>query len=303
MCFHRIHYCVALIFGNHNAYIVFHKDVYKGFIFIYDIYMNKKYTITDLIDVMARLRDPETGCPWDKEQTYETILPCTIEEVYEVADAIDNKDYDNLQEELGDLLFQVIYYAQFAHEENRFDFNDIVNGITSKMISRHPHVFGSEHANDAEHVKDIWEVQKAKEKKANPDASALDGVPLALPGVKRAQKIQKKAAKTGFEWANAEDVLDKFEEEIKEMREAISNGDEAEIKDELGDLFFVLTNFGRKLGVDCEEAIRHANLKFERRFRGMETQARQKNIVFSELTLDEQDVLWEGEKEKERKVS
>ena len=257
--------------------------------------------IQKLLDVMARQRNPDGGCPWDLEQDFATIAPYTIEEAYEVADAIDRKDMNALKEELGDLLFQTVYHAQMASEEGAFTFDDVVEGITAKMISRHPHVFGTDKAASAADVeKRIWEDQKAKEKADKGHESILDDVPRALPAIRRAQKIQNRAARVGFEWPSALNVLDKFEEEIAEMREAIEGGRKDEILDELGDLFFVLVNFGRMLGADCEESMRQANNKFERRFRGIEHALKAMNVDINDASLEQMEELWVAEKKKER---
>lgn len=253
----------------------------------------------DLLAVMARLRNPDGGCPWDLEQDFRTIAPYTIEEAYEVADAIDQGDMKALKEELGDLLFQVIYHAQMAAEAGDFTFADVVSGVTEKMIRRHPHVFGDAKAADAADVeKRIWEQQKDKEK--GPRASILDDVPLALPALRRAQKLQNRAARVGFEWEKPADVLDKMEEELAEMRAALASGREEEIKDELGDLFFVLTNFGRMLGLDCEEALRQGNAKFERRFKGIECELKARNITLADASLALMESIWQEQKKKER---
>jgi MazG family protein len=253
-----------------------------------------------LLEVMERLRDPETGCPWDKEQDFKSIVKYTLEEAYEVAEAIENEDMDEIKSELGDLLFQVVYYAQMAKEEKAFDFHDVIDEITEKMIRRHPHVFADGKADKAQDVNAIWEAEKKKEAKKlsqdNNPPSALDNIPLALPAIKRGQKIQQRAAKTGFEWPEAYQVLDKFEEELQELREAMASGQQEKIIDELGDVFFVLTNFGRKLGVDCESSMAAANRKFENRFRGMEIAAREQGKVFTECDLDEQETLWVEQK-------
>lgn len=258
--------------------------------------------IKKLLDVMRSLRNPDGGCPWDLEQDFQSIAPYTIEEAYEVADAIDRKDYKDLQDELGDLLLQVVYHSQMASEEKFFDFQDVVDGVTEKMIHRHPHVFGDEAAKTASDVDVLWEARKDKESKRKQSNSALDDVTLHLPALKRAQKLQKRAASTGFEWDQAVDVLDKFEEEIKEMRQALSSGKDAEIVDELGDLFFVLTNFGRMLGQDCEETLRQSNRKFERRFRGMEEDALKQGLAFKAMSLREKEELWQQQKNKEKEL-
>lgn len=229
---------------------------------------DKKYTLDDLISVMRALRTPETGCPWDLEQDFKTIIPYTLEEAYEVADAIDREDMADLREELGDLLFQSVYHAQMASEGGHFDLHDVVHDITAKMISRHPHVFGDDKAASAEDVNAIWEERK-KEEKAKRE-SALDGVTAALPGLLKAQKLQKRAAKVGFEWPDVTHVLDKLEEEIAEMREAVAKNDLENQAEELGDILFLLANYGRMLDINAEEALRQCNNKFEKRFRGVE---------------------------------
>jgi len=263
---------------------------------------NKKATLEDLLAVMARLRNPDGGCPWDLEQDFATIAPYTIEEAYEVADAIDRGDRAALKEELGDLLFQVVYHAQMAAEDGDFTFGDVVQVVTAKMISRHPHVFGdAQAANAADVEKRIWEDQKAKEKAGKGHESILDDVPLALPALRRAQKLQNRAARVGFEWPEVTQVLDKMDEEVAEMREALASGRKEEIIDELGDLFFVLTNFGRMLGADCEETLRQANRKFERRFRGVETALKSQGVKPEDATLEQMEELWVAEKKKEKK--
>jgi len=263
-----------------------------------------KNQIEKLIDVMARLRQPHGGCPWDLEQDFKSIAPYTIEEAYEVVDAIDRNDMDELKDELGDLLFQVVYHAQMATEAGHFAFGDVVEAITTKMIHRHPHVFGDAKAQTAADVEQgIWEQQKDKESKRQAAESILDDVPRALPAIKRAQKIQNRAARVGFEWPEATNVLDKMEEEIAEMREAIANGQKEEILDELGDLFFVLVNFGRMLGADCEESLRQGNNKFERRFKGIERALKSSNTDIKDASLAQMEALWIEEKKKERKAS
>jgi len=236
--------------------------------------------------VMTRLRDPDTGCPWDVEQTNKTILKHTIEEAYEVADAIEHGSNDDLKDELGDLLFQVIFYAQMASEKGEFNFDDIAQGVADKMVSRHPHVFGDETASSADDVHAIWDTQKDKEQQGN---GALDGVTRALPALLRAQKLQKKAAKTGFEWRNSNDAFLKVQEEINEFKEADNAIDKEE---EFGDLLFALVNFGRMEGLDAEEALRKANNKFIKRFEGMERD----NPNFKNLSLSEMLAAWKKQK-------
>lgn len=253
-----------------------------------------------LLEVMARLRDPDNGCPWDREQTYSTIVPHTIEEAYEVADAIAREDWTELQAELGDLLFQVVFYAQIAREEGRFDFNDVAHGIVEKMIRRHPHVFADErYATAAEQIA-AWERIKAAEKPGQP-TGVLDGIPLALPALTRAVKLQKKAARVGFDWGAVEPVLAKIEEEIAEIRHEIASAAPPErLADELGDVLFACANLARHLQIDPEAAVRGTNAKFEWRFRRIEAWLAEEGRTPTESTLAEMDALWERAKGDER---
>lgn len=260
----------------------------------------QRYTINDLITVMRDLRHPETGCPWDIEQDFKSIAPHTLEESYEVIDAIDRGNMDDLREELGDLLFQSVYHAQMADEGGHFNLSDVIHDITAKMISRHPHVFGDEKAASAADVNAIWDKRKDIEKGINAQSSALDGVTAALPSLLKAQKLQKKAAKVGFEWPNALHVLDKLEEEIAEMREAITNNDLDNQEEELGDILFLLANYGRMLGINTEEALRRCNLKFESRFRGLEQDLRHAGKDLPQTSLEEMMNAWNAQKVKER---
>ncbi len=253
----------------------------------------KSHPIDRLIAVMAALRDPDNGCPWDLEQTFQTIVPYTIEEAYEVAGAIDNNDMDNLREELGDLLLQPIYHAQMTSEQQAFDIYDVINDITDKMISRHPHVFGNENAYSPEDVNIIWDQQKTLEKDKTTPKSALNDVPKALPAALRAQKLQKKAAKTGFEWPNTDDVLEKLQEELQELRKARTQDEKLE---EFGDILFVMVNYARMLGLNAEEALRQSNAKFEKRFKGMENDLKAENKMLNDLTLEEMLKCWEKQK-------
>ncbi len=259
--------------------------------------MDKKqnYTINDLKEVMRELRTPDTGCPWDLEQTFQSISPHTLEEAYEVADAIDRNNMADLKEELGDLLFQSVYHAQLASEEEHFDLDDVIHDITHKMISRHPHVFGDGTAHSSQDVDAIWDQQKEKEK--SQQESALDGITNALPSLLKAQKLQKKAAKVGFEWPDATYVLDKLEEEIAEMREAIKNQDLENQKEELGDILFLLANYGRMLGINTEESLRQCNNKFIKRFQGIEADLEKENLRVSDVNLKKLEQLWNKQKE------
>jgi ATP diphosphatase len=226
--------------------------------------------IENLLEVMRRLRDPESGCPWDLEQDFSTIAPYTIEEGYEVADAIEREAWDELQGELGDLLFQVVFHVQLAAEKGYFGFDEVAAGITDKLVRRHPHVFGDADAKDAAEVREGWEEIKARERAAHPDSSAMAGVARALPALKRAQKLGARAAGVGFDWSDRRGVEAKIQEEIEELSVAIGTRDSARIEEEMGDLLFSVVNLARHVDIDAEQALASANRKFERRFRAME---------------------------------
>lgn len=245
-----------------------------------------------LTQIMVRLRDKETGCPWDIEQDFRSILPHTLEEAYEVADAIEREDFDDLKEELGDLLLQVVFHAQMAKEEGLFSIDDVLTELNDKLVRRHPHVFGDENAYAASDVEDIWEAEKAKEKHAEVNKSALDGVTKHLPALLRAQKLQKKAAKTGFEWQSLSGFIDKCHEELDELKEAISACNPDDIEDELGDVLFCFVNLARHLKVNAEESLRKANNKFINRFNKMEYLAQKESKVISDLSVDQMLNLW-----------
>jgi ATP diphosphatase len=266
-----------------------------------------------LVEIMAALREPETGCPWDVEQTFATIAPYTLEEAYEVVEAIQNDDMPNLEEELGDLLLQVVYHAQMAQEAGHFTYGDVVEGITRKMIRRHPHVFGDAEARTAGMAKGTWERIKAEEKAekarryealgiARPTAKSgiLADIPDALPALVRAEKIQSKVAKVGFDWDDPLLVLDKLEEEIAEAREAIAGGQLSEIADEIGDLLFTIVNLARHVGIDSENALRQCNAKFSRRFGYIETSLASENSTPLEASLEKMEELWQAAKAAER---
>nr|WP_225776677.1 nucleoside triphosphate pyrophosphohydrolase [Pseudomonas sp. Marseille-Q3773] len=269
------------------------------------------YTLDDLLHLMARLRDPQYGCPWDLQQNYASIVPHTIEEAYEVADTIERGDFEHLQGELGDLLFQVVYYSQLAREEGRFEFDGVVDSITRKLIRRHPHVFptGELYApvdtpslSEAQ-VKSRWEEIKAEERaeKSQPEQlSLLDDVPAALPALSRAAKLQKRAATVGFDWPAALPVLDKVREELDEVLQAMADGDSDALEDEIGDLLFATVNLARHLKHDPEHALRRANRKFERRFRFIEQALRDSGRPIEDCSLDELDALW-GEAKRQEK--
>ena len=267
--------------------------------------------ISRLIEIMAALRAPVGGCPWDVEQTFSTIAPYTIEEAYEVADAIQRGDPDDLREELGDLLLQVVYHARMAEEEGEFAFADVVEAITAKMIRRHPHVFGDEKARSAGMAKGMWEKIKAGEKAQkraarlarglDPEDNGkgyLDGVPLALPALTRALKLQEKAARVGFDWGEAAPILDKIEEEIGELREAMATGEAQSISDEFGDMLFALVNLGRHLRLDAEAALAGTNDKFRNRFHYIERELDRQGRALEAATLEEMEKLWQQAKNK-----
>ncbi|MFK7840355.1 MAG: nucleoside triphosphate pyrophosphohydrolase [Bdellovibrionales bacterium] len=261
---------------------------------------NNNHPIQELIKVMRKLRDPNGGCPWDLEQNFKTIAPYTIEEAYEVAEAIDNDDMDNLREELGDLLLQPIYHAQMASEKGHFNINDVINDVTEKMISRHPHVFGDKNAQTSSDVDAIWDQKKDQENQKLNYQSALDGVPKALPAALRAQKLQKKAAKVGFEWKQPEDVLDKLNEELLELKEAKADNNHEHMLEEFGDVLFLVVNYGRMLGLSAEEALRQCNHKFTNRFKGLEFDIQKEGKEMKDLELDELLQLWGAQKLKEK---
>lgn len=259
----------------------------------------------DLVALMARLRDPEAGCPWDMAQTFRTIAPYTIEEAYEVADAIERNDMGELKGELGDLLFQSVFHARMAEEAGHFDIDDVVRGLVDKMVERHPHVFASVTIADADAQTRAWETTKAAERARKVQdgmPSAIDGVALGLPALMRAEKLAKRAARVGFDWPSPEPVFHKLQEEIQELKEAIAAPvrDEGHVAEELGDILFVVANLCRKLSVDPEEALRAANSKFGKRFRAMEGLARTRGQDFAALSLEEQEALWTDVKTAER---
>lgn len=266
--------------------------------------------IEGLLHIMAALRDPQGGCPWDVQQTFATIAPYTVEEAYEVADAIDRGDLPALKDELGDLLLQVVFHARIAQEQGAFDFGEVVASISDKMVRRHPHVFGDADVADADAQTVAWEELKRREREAAGDAdtSALAGISRGLPEWQRALKLQKRAARVGFDWPDPAPVFDKLHEEIDEVRaefDALAAAPDdpqvqARLEDELGDLLFVCTNLARHARVDVGTAMRRANLKFERRFRMMETLAREDGHALAELSLEAQDAYWNRAKAAER---
>jgi MazG family protein len=262
--------------------------------------MTPSKDISRLIEIMAALRDPETGCPWDREQTFASIAPYTIEEAYEVADAIARDDIADLKDELGDLLLQVVYHARMAEEQGAFSFGDVVEAITAKMIRRHPHVFGSHAERAAGVAPGFWERAKAAENSGNPNSGILDDVPAALPALTRAIKLQNKAAKVGFDWPSLVPVFAKLNEELAELEAAIAEAkdkaDRAAIEEEFGDLLFVVANIARHLKLDPEAALRAANEKFARRFRYIEQQLAARGSSPAQSNLAEMDALWDEAK-------
>ena len=261
-----------------------------------------------LLDIMAALRDPERGCPWDQKQTFATIAPYTIEEAYEVADAIERGAMDDLKEELGDLLLQVVYHARMAEEEGAFAFPDVAEAIASKMIRRHPHVFGEGGGDGGAHQ---WEAIKKQEREAKapqngpaPQPSLFEDVPAGLPALAKSQKLQRRAARMGFDWPSVQPILDKVDEELAELRAEIAGpkapGKEQRQFEEFGDLLFVMVNLGLRLGIDAEAALRAANTKFIRRMESMAAQARENGLGLETMTLDEMQALWDRAKETEK---
>jgi ATP diphosphatase len=258
-----------------------------------------------LLRIMARLRDPECGCPWDLQQDFSSIAPYTIEEAYEVADAIERGDLDDLREELGDLLLQVVFHAQMAAEQGSFDFAAVAGAISDKMLARHPHVFADAAVRDAAAQSEAWEQAKADERAARGerDSSVLAGIARGLPEWMRALKLQKRAARLGFDWPSPEPVFAKLHEEIDELRAEFAStqpGRQERLEDELGDVLFVAANLARHAGVDPGCALRRANAKFERRFRRMEQLATERGLALGALPLSEQDRLWDEAKREER---
>lgn len=249
-------------------------------------------SINKLLEVMRALRDPDNGCPWDLEQDFSTIAPYTIEEAYEVADAIERQDFEDLRSELGDLLFQVVFYAQLAEEQGYFSFEDVAAGISDKMVRRHPHVFGSNEERASGKLDGSWEEIKEQERAGAADASALAGVARALPALKRAQKLGKRASRVGFDWPDRRGVKDKIREEMDELEVAISTRDAMHIEEELGDTFFAVVNLARHLDIDPEKALAGANRKFERRFRLMEAAIESDNLNMRDMSLERLDRFW-----------
>ena len=257
-----------------------------------------KRTFDDLVKLMTTLRGPD-GCPWDRKQTLPDLKPYVIEEAYEVVDAIDQDDRRALAEELGDLLLQAVFIAELTREEGTFDIYDSLTAIHDKLVRRHPHVFGEVDAKDAETVLVNWEKLKQDERKGE-NKSVLSGVPQSMPALLKASRLTEKASRVGFDWRRTEDVFDKIDEELRELREAVANGDDAHIHEEIGDLLFTVANIARKVNVNPEEALQSTNRKFIRRFGSMETQVRERGQNLDQLKLEEMDRLWDEAKAAER---
>ena len=254
-------------------------------------------SIQKLLEIMADLRNPETGCPWDRQQDFSTIAPYTVEEAYEVADAIAREDLDGLRDELGDLLFQVAFYARMAEEQGAFDFEDVARGICDKMVRRHPHVFGTPEERQKGPAKDAWHTIKAAERaEKDSNASAIDGVAQAMPALKRAEKLGKRASIVGFDWPNASGARAKIDEELGELAAAQEAGDAENTIEELGDLLFAVVNLSRHLKTDPEQALVAANRKFERRFRSMEAAITGSGQAISDLDIDALESYWQATK-------
>ncbi|MGY4879487.1 nucleoside triphosphate pyrophosphohydrolase [Vreelandella aquamarina] len=273
-----------------------------------------RYQLEDLLTLMAVLRDAQQGCPWDIQQDWDSIVPHTLEEAYEVADAIERRAFDELPGELGDLLFQVVYYAQFGAEEKRFDFHDVVDTLTEKMLRRHPHVFPdgtlasrrppgvSADEVQTQQVNSRWEALKADERadRAQQAPSVLDDVPRTLPALSRAAKLSKRAARVGFDWPDSRGVLDKIREELAEVEEALAAGNQQHAEEEVGDLLFAVTNLARTLGADPEQCLRATNNKFERRFRYVEGELAGAARSLKDASLDEMETHWQAAKAQEK---
>ncbi len=256
--------------------------------------------IDDLIAIMARLRDPEQGCAWDLQQNFDTIIPYTIEEAFEVADAVAARDWAEFREELGDLLLQVVFHARMAQEQQLFDFAEVVATLNAKLVRRHPHVFGEEQDQSLHQIKQNWERIKADERagKGRVHDSALDGVPSGLPALQQATKLQKKASKVGFDWPDAASVWPQVQSELAELADAMAAGEPAAIEEEFGDVLFTLVNLSRHLKLDADLSLRRASDKFSRRFRDMEVEARQAGVQLAQLDAASLEALWRAAKQR-----
>lgn len=265
-----------------------------------------RYDMSDLLRVMARLRDPDTGCPWDIRQDFNSIVPSTLEECYELAQAIEHEDYPHVEEELGDVLFQVIFYAQLGSERGLFSFEHIVDTLVQKLVRRHPHVFLDGEIEGVVldrttigQVRQSWEAIKQSERRGKAQSGVLADLPVALPALPRAQKMQKRAAQVNFDWPDARAVIDKLEEEIRELREAMDGGNADAMEEEMGDVLFTCVNLSRHLGLDAEANLRRASAKFERRFQSMEARASAENHGLESMTAAELEALWQEVKQAE----
>ncbi len=253
------------------------------------------HKIQDFVRLIAKLRDPNGGCPWDLKQNYRSMIPCLLEESYEVIEAIEQNNPQDLKEELGDLLLQVVFFSQLAAEEQKFTFDDVVNNVAEKIIRRHPHVFGEKSAGNEQEALQNWNAMKAEENKDKGHTSILDNIPHAFPALMRAEKLQKRCAKVGFDWRNIEPVIAKIEEELSELKQEINRPHlvQAQVEEELGDLLFAVVNLSRHLKCQPEESLRKANHKFERRFRAVEMKLKQQNKTVEQSSLVEMDMLWD----------
>ena len=249
--------------------------------------------INNLLQTFKRLRDPSQGCPWDKEQDFKSIASCSIEEAYEVADAIEREDFNDLKEELGDLFFQIIFHSGMAEERKLFNFEEVVKELNDKLIRRHPHVFDKKQEMSASESLEIWEKEKKKEREKKNLISLMDDIPKNLPSLTRAKKIQKRAKSVGFDWQNENDVIRKIDEEIDELKRAKVSQKKEDISEEIGDLFFTLVNLSRHYNLEPEDIIRKANLKFEKRFRKMEDEANKTKVNLEDLEINELETLWQ----------
>lgn len=270
--------------------------------------MQPSRDIARLIEIMAALRDPQTGCAWDVRQTFETIAPYTLEEAHEVADAIARGDREDLRDELGDLLLQVVFHARIAEEEGSFDFGGVVEAITTKLIRRHPHVFGALENRDPEAIKRLWdeiksaEKQERRERRGGAEPGLLDEIPAGLPALMRADKLTRRAAKVGFDWPNPEQVLAKVGEEYEEVRDAMAREDQAHIAEEIGDLLFAAANLARHHNIDPEAALQAANAKFTRRFKAIEATLAREGRSLEDADLDEMEAIWQRSKRAEKQI-
>jgi ATP diphosphatase len=263
---------------------------------------NKASNLPKLLEIMARLRHPDNGCPWDLAQDFRSIASCTIEEAHEVADAIEREDFDDLKDELGDLLFQVVFHSRLAEELGLFVFDDVASAIVNKLERRHPHIFGELEITNQKEVKEVWERIKAEEREAKGEAddSVLAGISRGLPALRRAIKLQKRAAQVGFDWTTTNEVIAKIKEELGELEVELKGADRLKIEDELGDLLFAITNLARQLEIDPGGALRRGNQKFEARFRAMEQLALDRKMALADMPLEEQEALWREVKQKLR---